>query len=87
MSFDDGAAYNAKLMPLARGTVAPDRSVPVEYIMYDLWESMRKLDEKMANDILEPTFEFMRAQTDKVRGKSMGLREYFHYRERDVGRG
>ncbi|KAK6072773.1 aristolochene synthase [Seiridium cupressi] len=87
MSFEDGAAYNARLMPLARGTTTPDRSCPVEYIMFDLWESMRQLDRTMANEILEPTFEFMRAQTDKVRGRKMGLGEYFRYRERDVGSG
>ncbi|KAH8664711.1 Aristolochene synthase in complex with 12,13 Difluorofarnesyl diphosphate [Xylariales sp. PMI_506] len=87
MSFEEGAAYNERLMPLARGTALPDRSIPVEYIMYDLWESMRQQDLEMANDILEPTFEFMRAQTDKTRATDMGLAEYFEYRERDVGRG
>lgn len=74
-------------MPLARGTMTPDPLVPVEYIMYDLWQEMRAVDEIMANDTLEPTFEFMQAQTDKNRASAMGLGEYFHYRERDVGRG
>lgn len=87
MSFEEGAAYNKRLMPLARGAAIPDRSVPVEYIMYDLWQEMRSIDDTLANEILEPTFEFMRAQTDRVRGKPMGLGEYFQYRERDVGRG
>ncbi|KAH8203481.1 hypothetical protein TruAng_002352 [Truncatella angustata] len=86
MSFDEGAAYNEKLMPLARGIKTPDRSIPVEYMMYDFWQSMRQTDEKMANAMLEPMFEFMRSQTDKTRGKEMGLGEYFRYRERDVGR-
>lgn len=87
MSFQDGEAYNARLMPLARGDAPPDRTVPAEYIMYDLWESMRRVDEPAANDILEPMFEFMRSQTDRARAKPMELGPYLQYRERDVGRG
>ncbi|GAB1318225.1 carbonyl reductase (NADPH-dependent) ari1 [Madurella fahalii] len=87
MSLADGEAYNAHLMPLMRGDVLPDRTVPVEYITYDLWESMRAHDLEMANDILEPVFVFMRAQTDKARTKKMGLKDYLEYRERDVGKG
>jgi aristolochene synthase len=73
-------------MPFSRGDVLPDRSVPVEWITYDLWESMRKHDLEMANDILEPVFVFMRAQTDRTRMRRMGLGEYFEYREKDVGK-
>lgn len=48
---------------------------------------MRQHDLEMANDILEPVFTFMRAQTDPTRLKTMGLKEYLEYRERDVGKG
>lgn len=54
--------------------------------MYDLWESMRQCDHKLADETLEPVFLFMRAQTDKSR---VGIRElgpYLQYRERDVGK-
>jgi aristolochene synthase len=87
MSLAEGEAYNNKLMPIARGDVLPDRLVPVEYIMYDLWESMRAHDREMADEVLEPVFVFMRAQTDSTRLKDMDLKEYFEYRERDVGKG
>jgi aristolochene synthase len=86
MSFDEGSAYNEKLIPISRGDVLPDRSIPVEYIIYDLWESMRAHDKAMADDILEPVFVFMRAQTDKSRATPMGLGPYFDYREKDVGK-
>ncbi|KAI2631796.1 Aristolochene synthase in complex with 12,13-Difluorofarnesyl diphosphate [Xylaria nigripes] len=86
MSLEDGKAYNEKLMPIARGHVKPDRNIPVEYIFFDLWESMRAHDRELANEILEPTFEFMRAQTDPARLKPMGLKEYLEYREADVGK-
>lgn len=86
MSFEEGSAYNEKLIPISRGDVLPDRSVPVEYIIYDLWESMRRHDKEMADEILEPVFMFMRAQTDKTRLEHMGLGKYFEYREKDVGK-
>lgn len=86
MSLEEGSAYNEKLIPISRGDVLPDRSVPVEYITYDLWESMRAHDRSMANEILEPVFVFMRAQTDRTRTRLMGLGSYLEYRERDVGK-
>lgn len=86
MSLEDGSAYNERLMPIARGELLPDRSVPVEWIMYDLWEMMRAKDSELANEILEPTFTFMRAQTDKARLSIRGMGPYLVYREKDVGK-
>ncbi|OCL11144.1 Aristolochene synthase [Glonium stellatum] len=86
MSFAEGEAYNEKLIPISRGDVLPDRSIPAEYILYDLWESMRAHDKELADEILEPTFTFMRAQTDRARLKINELGEYLKYREKDVGK-
>ncbi|KAJ4349460.1 carbonyl reductase (NADPH-dependent) ari1 [Didymosphaeria variabile] len=86
MSLEEGRLYNEKLMPISRGDVLPDRNVPVEWITYDLWESMRAFDRKLADEILEPVFTFMRAQTDPRRKKLMDFGEYLVYRERDVGK-
>lgn len=61
-------------------------SVPVEYILYDLWESMRAHDKYLANEVLEPVFTFMRAQTDKARLEIHELGQYLEYREKDVGK-
>jgi aristolochene synthase len=54
--------------------------------MYGLWESMRKHDLELANEVLEPTFVFMRSQTDKIRLSITELGEYLRYREKDVGK-
>jgi aristolochene synthase len=86
MSFDDGKKYNDHLMPIMRGDVQPDRSIPVEWMMYDLWDSMRAKDPTLADEILEPTFTFMRAQTDKTRLEIKGMGPYLEYREKDVGK-
>lgn len=86
MSFDEGSAYNEKLILISQGDALPDRSIPAEYILHDLWESMRNHDKELADEIVEPVCVFMRAQTDKARAHPMGLGEYFKYREKDVGR-
>ncbi|KAL8699839.1 MAG: hypothetical protein Q9201_005771 [Fulgogasparrea decipioides] len=67
MSLAEGKAFNDGLMPIMSGSVQPDLAIPAEYITYDLWNSMRAVDETLANTVLEPTFVFMRAQTDKAR--------------------
>ncbi|KAF4556513.1 Aristolochene synthase-like protein [Elsinoe fawcettii] len=86
MSFEDGKAYNDTLMPIMRGDALPDRTRPVEWIMYDMWQGMRACDHELANTVLEPTFVFMRAQTDKNRTHMKNLGEYLDYREADVGK-
>lgn len=86
MSFEEGVAYNDRLMPIARGEAQPDRSVPMECIFYDLWNSMRAHDRELTDEMLKPVFELMQAQTDKIRGRNMGLGEYMEYRERDIGK-
>ncbi|KAL2833629.1 Aristolochene synthase [Aspergillus pseudoustus] len=86
MSFEEGSEYNERLIPIMRGDVEANRDVPVEYITWDLWESMRAHDRDLADDIVEPVTLFMRAQTDRARAKPLGLGDYFEYRERDVGK-
>ncbi|KAI9653416.1 MAG: hypothetical protein M1821_007081 [Bathelium mastoideum] len=85
MSLTDGAAYNAKLMTMCRGEDLPDRSRPVEWIMYDLWESMRAKDSTLVKELEEPVFLFMRAQTSKDRLQVNELGQYLTYRQGDVG--
>ncbi|KAK1542486.1 aristolochene synthase [Colletotrichum paranaense] len=86
MSFEAGSSYNERLILLSKGESLPDRSVPVEWITYDLWNDMRTCDEVLANEILEPVFTFMRAQTDKTRLQIKELGHYLKYREKDVGK-
>ncbi|CAI7630480.1 unnamed protein product [Penicillium glandicola] len=85
MSFTDGEAYNNRLIPISRGDVLPDRTKPEEFILYDLWESMRAHDKELADEVLEPTFVFMRAQTDRARLTIQELGRYLEYREKDGG--
>ena len=86
MSLEDGRAYNENLMPIIRGDVLPDRNVPVEWITYETWESIRAIDRKLADEMLEPAFTCMRAQTDTRRKNIMDFGEYLEYRDQDVGK-
>ncbi len=47
---------------------------------------MRKHDLELANEVLEPTFEFMQSQTDKIWLSITELGAYLRYREKDVGK-
>ncbi|KAF7329312.1 Aristolochene synthase in complex with 12,13 Difluorofarnesyl diphosphate [Mycena kentingensis (nom. inval.)] len=89
MSLADGKQYNEALMEMMRGPggrgVQPDRTVPAQWFMFDLWEEMRNCDRAGAERVLEPAFKFMRKQTDPRRLKKMGLDEYLKYRGEDVG--
>jgi len=86
MSFADGKAYNEKLMALAENKGAPDVNVPAQWMFHDLWNRMRACDLALATAILEPTFVFMRAQTDPSRQDIRELGQYLEYREKDVGK-
>ncbi|KAH8432077.1 uncharacterized protein LDX57_009723 [Aspergillus melleus] len=86
-SLEEGSAYNERLIAISRGDLSPDRTVPVQAITHDLWEDMRDCDKVLADDLLEPVFTFMRAQTDKSRLGMCELGKYLDYRERDVGQG
>ncbi|KAI0861524.1 Aristolochene synthase in complex with 12,13-Difluorofarnesyl diphosphate [Xylaria cubensis] len=85
MSFDEGRAYNGKLMAIVRREEAPDRSIPVQSMFHDLWESMRANDEELTEGIVEPLFIFMRSQTDDRRAQPMSLMQYLEYRDKDIG--
>ncbi|KAL9624078.1 MAG: hypothetical protein Q9160_001600 [Pyrenula sp. 1 TL-2023] len=79
----DRIAYACRLLTIL---FLIDGSLPAEYIMYDLWTEMRRVDTALANATIEPTFVFMQAQTDKSRLEITKLGDYFEYRERDVGK-
>ncbi|KAI9787986.1 MAG: hypothetical protein M1816_007290 [Peltula sp. TS41687] len=85
-SLADGKAFNETLFPIMRGQVEPDRSVASQFILYDLFQDMRLIDKELADGVLEPTFIFMRAQTDSVRLNMKSIGDYLLYREKDVGK-
>ncbi|KAI1121946.1 Aristolochene synthase in complex with 12,13-Difluorofarnesyl diphosphate [Nemania abortiva] len=85
MSLSDGRAFDETLIHICRGDLVPERNSPIEWITRDLWENLRAHDRELADRMLEPCFVWMRSQTDTRRLKRMDLKEYFAYREADVG--
>ena len=47
---------------------------------------MRAHDRELADAVLEPTFTFIRAQTDRTRMSIVDVGKYLEYREKDVGK-
>ncbi|XEV01651.1 hypothetical protein FSHL1_006938 [Fusarium sambucinum] len=86
MSLQDGSEYNERLILISKNEMVPDPEIPVEWITHHLWRDMRACDKQLADDILEPVFTFMRAQTDKSRLHIKELGQYLEYREGDVGK-
>jgi aristolochene synthase len=87
MSVEEGVAHQVKVVGCARGNLLPDRNIPAQWIMYDLFEEMRAVDKQLADELLEPTIDFLVAQADGDRMKPMNLKEYFDYRDADLGKG
>lgn len=85
MSIEDAFAYNGKIMQLMHGDRHPDPSIPFEVMMDHIANNFRAHDQELAVEVLEATFELMRAQVDKQRLNQMGLQEYFDFRIADVG--
>ncbi|CAF9911056.1 MAG: hypothetical protein GOMPHAMPRED_007286 [Gomphillus americanus] len=85
MSLAEGEAYNKTIMDVMSGSISADRSLPEQWIMSDLCTEMRSVDAKLAEETLNATYIFMRAQTHKSRLSISNLKQYFVYREDDVG--
>ena len=54
----------------------------MEWILYDCFEDLRATDRILADECLEPTFDF---QTEDYRKHVKQLGSYLEYRRRDVG--
>jgi aristolochene synthase len=87
MSLEDGLAHNTKVIKCARGTLLLDRNVPAQFIMFDIFEGMRKVDIQLVDAVLQPTIDLLLAQVDTTRMRPMNLKEYFVYRIADLGKG
>ncbi|KAF4882646.1 Aristolochene synthase [Colletotrichum fructicola] len=53
-------------------------------IVSDVWKEMGILDACLADDLVEPMFDFWRSQTDNERLAKKGIAGYLQYRKRDV---
>lgn len=85
MSRKDGEEYNRIVMEMCIGDKKPDRNVPVQWLMYDTFEEMRRYDRKLADETMEALFVFLRAMVAQERLADKGIGDYLRYREGDIG--
>lgn len=86
MNAADMLSYRELIMQLARGKAQPDRSVCVEWMLFDTLQSMRTIDEALASDLVEGFCTLLQMQTAPERTTIKHLGTYLERREIDVGR-
>lgn len=84
MSVEEGTAFTAQVIQCARGLVEPDRDVPAQWIMHDVFVGMRAIDKPLADDMLEHVVAWLAAQ-DSKKFQYTDLKEYFEVRDGDFG--
>lgn len=87
MSVEEGKAFYQKLVPLAMGTAQPNRSDPVEWITYDIWASMRAIDEGRTQDVFQTALLCIMAQVDSARNSCADIGSLLRQREKEGGCG
>ena len=87
MSLEDGARVNDRIIGVIKREFPPNPNEPREWMMHEIWERMRAIDNKLAGEMEEPTFVCLRSQVEAERLQPKTLKSYFAYREMDVGSG
>lgn len=87
MTFQEGSVYNARVLEMfaSKGLSLPDRSKPVEYISYDVWQRMWACDHELAQRCLEPMGDVMDAMGQKKSTEMHSFGSYMTFREKDFG--
>ncbi|KAI4280330.1 MAG: hypothetical protein L6R38_004547 [Xanthoria sp. 2 TBL-2021] len=85
MSLENGKALYKRLIPIAQGKVQPDRTDPYEWITYDVWASMRAVDEALTEAVLQGALLCVRAQVDDERNRCTGMRALLLQRYKEGG--
>lgn len=86
MSFTQMLSYRDRVMKVALGTVSPNRSISLEWMLHDTVMGMRSMDEVLANDVVQGFCQLLQAQTSQERATINTLGSYLKFRETDVGR-
>ncbi|KAL8676385.1 MAG: hypothetical protein Q9186_007081, partial [Xanthomendoza sp. 1 TL-2023] len=85
MSFNEGKAFYKRLVPIALGEKLPNRSDPYEWITYDTWARMRKIDPELTKVVWEGALLCIMAQVDQARLQCPDLGSLLRHREKEAG--
>lgn len=86
MNLSDMLSYRARIMQVARRQTTPNKSVCIEWMLSETIQIAQKLDEKLANDLVQGFCSLLMAQTAPERTSVKDLGSYLAHREVDVGR-
>ena len=85
MSLDDGKLFYQRLILLAKGKILPDRENPYEWITYDLFASMRAVDEAQTEGVLQDAILCVTSQVDEARNHCASMGDLLKQRYKEGG--
>ena len=85
MSLEDGKAFYMRLILLAQGKAVPNRENAYEWITYDLFASMRAVDEEQTKSVIKDAILCVTAQVDPARQKCVGMGQLLRQRYKEGG--
>ncbi|KAJ5746215.1 hypothetical protein N7520_011397 [Penicillium odoratum] len=86
MNVADMLSYRERVIEIARGETVPDRSISVEWMLFDTIQLMHTIDHVLAVDLVEGFCLLLQTQTNPERASIKHLGPYLECREIDVGR-
>jgi aristolochene synthase len=84
MSIAAGSSYIERIISVVTGKSMPNKNVPAEWMMKEIWDEMRVNDRMLADDMIVPAIIFWRSQVTPDRLVTKSLRSYLAYREADI---
>ena len=85
MSVEEGKTFAARLTPLIKDKRLPDKSDPLEWIVYDTFASMRECSSKLTDEVIEGLMEYMGAQLNEARLKETDMGSWLQQRSKEGG--
>lgn len=85
MSVEEGKAFYAKLIPLAKGARLPDRNDALQWITYDTFASMRECDAGLTDEVIDGAILCLNAQVDPARLKCEDMGSLLRQRVKEGG--
>ena len=85
MNLEDGKRYTERLISISKGILEPAADAPIEQILFDVLQSMRTTDEKLANDCLDAVIFCMKCQVHERRLTCTNIHELLEYRGEEGG--
>lgn len=84
MSLKEGSALIDRIIGIVQGTIEPNKDVPAEWMMKEVWDNLASIDKVLTDQMKEPAFVFWRSQVAKERLAPKTLKTYLRYREDDI---